>query len=293
LPRYCRFVSRRLVSFRRLGVLAAVLLLLGCGSTGNAAESEVLATSLVGQPKSVERLKAGLEILTRYVELPKGTIEEFAQVTEHYWTPSDDAWDRNMFLSEPVTSVGPSLLAEVTRLAPTTGLWPVYSSEWEIPYSADMASEATSTPLETVRRRLERRNQWTSGANYPLPDRLAAAGSTLTKQKLGDYSFSLVQADSLTDLIRYVPTETFNSYDSTIHWISMVERFEMQVIAGEWHALAVFVHRPPATRKEAELLLLELSATGFDEVNGISSNTDNEASVDTLLEGGLLVFFYS
>jgi hypothetical protein len=243
--------------------------------------------SLVDQPKSLERLQAGLEILQREVKLPKGSIEQFAQDPEHYWTPAEES-DQHVlsrYYRDRSVDFTESLLADVSRLAPITGLWPVDTSEWESPYPSDMASGATLTPLERVHSGLEFQNEWTTGANFALPKRLAAPGSSRTKQSLGDYSFSLVQADSLADLIRYVPTETFGNNDSMNHWVSMVERFEMQLLAGEWHGLAFFVHRPPTTREEAELLLLELQATGFDD--------DGSTTVDTLLEGGLLVLWYS
>ncbi len=235
------------------------------------------------QPKSLERLEAGLKLLGREVALPPGSIEAFEQVDEHFWTPDDDGANR-AFDTRRTSSddAHPNLISEVSRLAPITGLWPIDTSEWESPYPPQVVLADTPTPLETVLRGLRFRNDYSTNPDLDLPQRLAAPGSQQTVVQLPDFEFSLVQADSLVDLIRYVPTETFGNA-STTHWISMVDRFEIQVIAGEWHVLTLFLHRPPATREDAEILRLELASTGADEY----------PAADVLLKGGLFTLEYS
>jgi hypothetical protein len=236
------------------------------------------------RPKSHERVEAGLSVLRREVILPPGSIQQYEFVDEHYWTFDDDgansAFDAQHTASKESR---PSLLSEVSRLAPLTGLWPIYTSEWESPYPQDVAPTETPTPLEVVVSGLRYRNEYSTLPDLDLPQRLATPGSRRTVQQLPTTHFSLVQADSLVDLIRYVPTETFNGYASMGHWISMVDRFEIQVIAGEWHVLVLFMHRPPSTQEDAEILRLELASTGADEY----------PSADVLLEGGLFTLEYS
>lgn len=287
--------SRRVVRRRdhHLRLLLAGLLLFGCGSQTAAERSEAtslrkgpqMSRMLSKQPKSYQRVEEGLKVLGREVTLPHGSIQVFEQADEHFWTPDDDGANNAVRHADHVGRGGPrpSLLSAVSTLAPVTGLWPINTSEWEIPYPPDMVTTETPTPLETVLRGLRYTNGYSTNPDLDLPQRLATPGSQRTVLQLPDVKFSLVQADSLVDLIRYVPTETFNSYASMGHWISMVERFDIQVIAGEWHVLSLFLHRPPATREDAEILRLELASTGADEY----------PTADVLLEGGLFTLEYS
>ena len=271
---------------RSAGLLVLCLLFAACGNTveyglanGDPTGDEQWEDMPSTQPKSLERIKAGLKLLRHEVGLPKGSIEVFEQEDEHYWT-LDEATRVSTF--GPTPNSDRNLFSEVSKLAPITGLWPIDTSEWETPYPVFVRTADMPSPLEWVTRGLNRHNTYSTGPTLEIPARLATPGSGRL-QNLPNMPFSLVQADSLVDLIRYVPTETFNNDTSTGHWTSMVERFEVQVVAGEWHFLSLFLHRPPTTMEDAEILRLELASTGADEY----------PTADELLQGGAFELHYS
>ncbi len=194
--------------------------------------------------------------------------------------------DEEPYLGEPrfVPRIQPSqssLLHQVSQLASVTGLWPICRTEWDGVYPADWSEYSHPdfpllTPLQRVVDGIEYRNATSS--RYPLPGihRLASARSERSVQPFPDLEFSLVQADSLVDLLRYGVCELFNNDSTFGHWQSLVERFELQVIDAEWHYLGLYQHRLPASIEDAELLQLEIASTGVDTY----------PSVDVLLEGG-------
>jgi hypothetical protein len=160
------------------------------------------------------------------------------------------------------------LIELVSELAPITGLWPVVRSEWDYCYHGDFSRYSRQEDHDSVAyvQQLLRHSEAFGAPAIAAPASLAQPGADRPGFAFPAFNnFGLVQADSYADLLKYGVCESLNNDQSWWHWISLVERFELQVVMGEWHLFGLFMHRPPATRSYAEILRVELLATGADD----------------------------